>query len=63
MNCIICNKTTDKLQCDECIEGFTNKKICSECSSHLPLTDFYIYKKNQKPYNKCKLCFNKKIKC
>ena len=59
MKSIICGNPSNKLTCDECI----NKKICSECYNQSSHDDFYIHKKTLKPFNKCKSCFNKKIKC
>ena len=72
MNCIICNKLGDKLECDECGKATQAKSVklcgeehhnCSECKNQLNIKNFYVYKKNGKPFNKCKSCFNKKVKC
>ena len=48
--CIICGGPSNKLTCSDC----DNAVFCSECSNKLTPEDFYIHKKTQKPYNKCK---------
>ena len=58
MNCLICNKSSEKSLCDDC----SNKKRCKECNTSKSNTNFYIYK-NGKMYNSCKVCFNKKVRC
>ena len=58
MNCLICNKSSEKSLCDDC----SNKKRCKDCNTSKSNTNFYIYK-NGKMYNSCKVCFNKKVRC
>ena len=58
MNCLICNKSSEKSLCDDC----SNKKRCKECNTSKSNTNFYIYK-NGKTYSSCKVCFNKKVRC
>ena len=65
--CLICNKLNDNLECDECkaksVKLCEEHHNCSECKNQLNIKNFYVYKKNGKPFNKCKSCFNKKVKC
>ena len=58
MNCLICNKSSEKSLCDDC----SNKKRCKDCNTSKSNTNFYIYK-NGKTYSSCKVCFNKKVRC
>ena len=58
MNCLICNKSSEKSLCDDC----SNKKRCKECNIMKNCNTFYSYK-NGKMYNSCKVCFNKKVRC
>ena len=58
MNCLICNKSSEKSLCDEC----SNKKRCKDCNTSKSNTNFYIYK-NGKMYSTCIQCFNKKVRC
>ena len=58
MNCLICNKSSEKSLCDDC----SNKKRCKDCNTSKSNTNFYIYK-NGKMYSTCIQCFNKKVRC
>ena len=58
MNCLICNKSSEKSLCDDC----SNEKRCKECNIMKNCNTFYSYK-NGKMYNSCKVCFNKKVRC
>ena len=58
MNCLICNKSSEKSLCDDC----SNKKRCKDCETLKNCNTFYSYK-NGKMYNSCKVCFNKKVRC
>ena len=58
MNCLICNKNSEKSLCDDC----SNKKRCKDCNTSKSNTNFYNYK-NGKMYSSCKVCFNKKVRC
>ena len=58
MNCLICNKSSEKSLCDDC----SNKKRCKDCNIMKNCNTFYSYK-NGKMYNSCKVCFNKKVRC
>ena len=58
MNCLICNKTSEKSLCDDC----SNKKRCKDCETLKNCNTFYSYK-NGKIYSSCKVCFNKKVRC
>ena len=58
MNCLICNKSSEKSLCDDC----SDKKRCKECNIMKNCNTFYSYK-NGKSYSSCKVCFNKKVRC
>ena len=58
MNCLICNKSSEKSLCDDC----SNKKRCKDCETLKNCNTFYSYK-NGKIYSSCKVCFNKKVRC
>ena len=58
MNCLICNKSSEKSLCDDC----SNKKRCKDCNTSKSNTNFYIYK-NGRLYSSCIECFNKKVRC
>ena len=58
MNCLICNKSSEKSLCDDC----SDKKRCKECNIMKNCNTFYSYK-NGKTYSSCKVCFNKKVRC
>ena len=58
MNCLICNKSSEKSLCDDC----SNKKRCKECNIMKNCNTFYSYK-NGKMYSTCIQCFNKKVRC
>ena len=58
MNCLICNKSSEKSLRDDC----SDKKRCKDCNTSKSNTNFYIYK-NGKTYSSCKVCFNKKVRC
>ena len=58
MNCLICNKSSEKSLCDDSC----NKKRCKECTIMKNCNTFYSYKSG-KMYNSCKVCFNKKVRC
>ena len=58
MNCLICNKSSEKSLCDDC----SNKKRCKDCETLKNCNTFYSYK-NGRTYSSCKECFNKKVRC
>ena len=58
MNCLICNKSSEKSLCDDC----SSKKRCKDCETLKNCNTFYSYK-NGKIYSSCKVCFNKKVRC
>ena len=58
MNCLICNKSSEKSLCDDC----SNKKRCKDCETLKNCNTFYSYK-NGRTYSSCKVCFNKKVRC
>ena len=58
MNCLICNKSSEKSLCDDC----SSKKRCKDCETLKNCNTFYSYK-NGKTYSSCKVCFNKKVRC
>ena len=58
MNCLICNKSSEKSLCDDC----SDKKRCKECNIMKNCNTFYSYK-NGKTYSSCRVCFNKKVRC
>ena len=58
MNCLICNKSSEKSLCDDC----SNKKRCKDCETLKNCNTFYSYK-NGKTYSSCIQCFNKKVRC
>ena len=58
MNCLICNKSSEKSLCDDC----SSKKRCKDCETLKNCNTFYSYK-NGKTYSSCKECFNKKVRC
>ena len=58
MNCLICNKSSEKSLCDDC----SNKKRCKDCNFMKNCNTFYSYK-NGKIYSSCIPCFNKKVRC
>ena len=58
MNCLICNKSSEKSLCDDC----SNKKRCKESNIMRICNTFYSYK-NGKTYSSSKVCFNKKVRC
>ena len=58
MNCLICNKSSEKSLCDDC----SSKKRCKDCETLKNCNTFYSYK-NGRTYSSCKVCFNKKVRC
>ena len=58
MNCLICNKSSEKSLCDDC----SSKKRCKDCETLKNCNTFYSYK-NGKTYSSCIQCFNKKVRC
>ena len=58
MNCLICNKSSEKSLCDDC----SSKKRCKDCETLKNCNTFYSYK-NGKIYSSCIQCFNKKVRC
>ena len=58
MNCLICNKSSEKSLCDDC----SKKKRCKDCETLKNCNTFYSYK-NGRTYSSCKVCFNKKVRC
>ena len=58
MNCLICNKSSEKSLRDDC----SNKKRCKDCETLKNCNTFYSYK-NGRTYSSCKVCFNKKVRC
>ena len=58
MNCLICNKSSEKSLCDDC----SNKKRCKDCETLKNCNTLYSYK-NGKIYSSCIQCFNKKVRC
>ena len=58
MNCLICNKSSEKSLCDDC----SSKKRCKDCETLKNCNTFYSYK-NGRTYSSCKECFNKKVRC
>ena len=63
MKCIVCGNQAGYLKkvCENCLD---KKKIkCKDCGIEKFDTQFYVYKKTNKPYSVCKDCFNKKVLC
>ena len=58
MNCLICNKSSEKSLCDDC----SSKKRCKDCETLKNCNTFYSYR-NGKIYSSCIQCFNKKVRC
>ena len=60
MKCIVCGNYASYQQnvCENCL--LKTKLVCKDCKKEKFESQFYKYKKTNKPYGVCKDCFNKK---